>query len=203
MKTICFMPRRPDWSRAQLRDYYEHKHSPLALRWFAFDKYVRNHLTADAGEPGFDCYTEFWSTPTPGSADLMAGPVGDTMRADERIFSDQPQIRAALCDERPVSGPPRDIEHGVAHMLLLFERDGGSDDALADWLAGIACMRAILDFLTAFESYGAIRWAAAALLWDPPSMLPDPPAGWTLTHRLATEAFEYTPAEMLAMRETA
>jgi len=203
LKTICLMPRRHDVSRAAFREYYERRHSTLALRWFHFDKYVRNHLTDDSGEPGFDCYSEFWTSNPEKGAALMSGPVGDTMREDERQFTDQPMIRPALSDERLVSGPPRGIEKGVAHLLLLFVRGHGSDDALADWLAGIPCTRAVLDLLSVMDPARPIGYQAAALLWDPPALLPEPPAGWTIAHQLKTEAFEYSREEMLEMREPA
>ncbi|WP_157221110.1 EthD domain-containing protein [Flavisphingomonas formosensis] len=201
MKTICLMPRRHDVSRAAFRDYYERRHSKLALRWFHFDKYVRNHLTDDAGEPGFDCYSEFWTSNPEKGAGLMSGPVGDTMREDERQFTDQPMIRPALSEEKLVSGPPRGTETGVPHLLLLLVRDGGSDTGLGEWLAGIRCTRVVLDLLSTMDPARPIAYQAGALLWDPPALLPEAPAGWTIAHRLKTEAFEYTPEEMAAMKD--
>ncbi|MBP8235890.1 MAG: EthD domain-containing protein, partial [Rhizorhabdus sp.] len=43
-KTIGFMPRRADISRADFRAYYETRHAVLAVPLFPFRRYRRNHL---------------------------------------------------------------------------------------------------------------------------------------------------------------
>jgi uncharacterized protein (TIGR02118 family) len=206
VKSIAFMPRRADVSRTMFRTYYEHKHAPLALRWFRFDKYVRNHLIDSTGDPGFDCYSEFWSDDTSQSAEIMSTPVADILHEDERNFADQPRIRSAIAEERIVHGPPRGLDaDGTPRTLLMFERRGGEDATLVQWLSGIACHRAALDLLSPIPGtdYGAAPWQAAGSLWEPTALLADWPAGWHLTHHLNVESFEFTPAQMRAMHEAA
>ena len=69
LKALALMPRRPDLTREQFRRYYESRHTPLALRYLRFRKYVRNHLL-DAPDIGFDCVSEFW--PSAGGGDVRA-----------------------------------------------------------------------------------------------------------------------------------
>ena len=60
VKTVDFMPRRRDISRARFRNHYEQHHAPLAVPLFPFARYRRNHLVDQSIEPGFDCLSEFW-----------------------------------------------------------------------------------------------------------------------------------------------
>lgn len=120
LKAIALMPRRPDFTRAAFRDYYESWHTPLALQFFQFNKYVRNHLL-DHDELGFDCVSEFWPTRADGGFSLMQTEIGERMRVDERKFTDQPNIRALPCDEVLLAGPARTGDdtdvHKEARML--------------------------------------------------------------------------------------
>jgi hypothetical protein len=43
-KNIALLSRRAELTRAQFRDYYETRHAPLAIGYFPFTRYVRNHL---------------------------------------------------------------------------------------------------------------------------------------------------------------
>jgi uncharacterized protein (TIGR02118 family) len=127
VKTIGLMPRRPDTTRAEFRDHYEGRHAPLALGKFPFVKYVRNHVVASVPDPvGFDCLSEFWVNDVAEVLRLMAGPTGDTMREDERRFTDQPRIAPAVADELLLFGPERVFEDGIVHkeMLLLSADEG-------------------------------------------------------------------------------
>ncbi|MGF7147068.1 uncharacterized protein (TIGR02118 family) [Sphingomonas zeicaulis] len=123
IKTIGFMPRRPDISRAQFREYYETRHAPLAVPLFPFIRYRRNHLADMDVEPGFDCISEFWVPSLNQIGELMAGEVGDTMRADERNFLDQPRIVAALAD--PVA-----TGCDAGSVMVLLRNEGGDVEAL-------------------------------------------------------------------------
>ena len=108
MKTIALMPRRPDTSRAAFREHYETRHVPLALRYFRFAKYVRNHLVDPRTDGvGFDTISEFWHNDLSEAMRLMGSEVGDIMRAHAPRFTDQPRIRPATSEEILLSGPPR------------------------------------------------------------------------------------------------
>ena len=120
MKALALMPRRPDLTRAQFRDYYETRHTPLALRYFRFHKYVRNHLMT-APDIGFDCISEFWPRDLAKTYALMQGKVGERMREDERQFADQPRIVSSPCTEIHLAGAPRpDDATGVVKLALLM-----------------------------------------------------------------------------------
>lgn len=193
IKSIAFMPRRRDLSRAAFRDYYETQHVTLALRHFTFGRYIRNHL-ADDQEPGFDCLSEFWHPDPTVVAPLMAGPVGDIMRADERAFTDQSNIRAALAEEIPLTTPKPDTKPGSVKTILLLQGDNRETliDAAKD-AASHRASRMTLDLLSPFDDRPIPCNALLMACGNEP--LPfSPPSGWSISYRLATCPNE-TPIE--------
>lgn len=120
MKSISLITRRDDIPRKTFRDYYEGQHCTLAMRYFPYQRYTRNHLSDDAN-PGFDCISEF------GMSDEFLAIAGNAMAsesrarllADEREFMQPEQIRVALVDE--VVLKPATVE-GIGHRryALLF-----------------------------------------------------------------------------------
>lgn len=62
IKVVLLVRRKPGVSRQEFRRYYESRHAPLAASYLrACVRYVRNFVVEDvAGEPDFDCMTEFW-----------------------------------------------------------------------------------------------------------------------------------------------
>ena len=105
-KSLALLPRRADFSRAQFQDYYETRHATLAIRYFGFTKYVRNHLSSHENI-GFDTISEFWSDDIVKLAGLMQTEVGEILRADERRFMDRDQIRSGASTESLVAGAAR------------------------------------------------------------------------------------------------
>lgn len=182
VKTIGFMPRRPDSSRASFRAYYEERHAPLAVPLFPFRRYRRNHLADPFAEPGFDCISEFWVSSLDRIGELMAGEVGDTMRADERNFLDQPAIVAVRADERVRPGRE-------GSTLLLLTRTGGDIDTLAD-----ACrtVKAGLDLLSPLDTRPPPFDAIVSVGESPPVL----PPGWRAGPTLAVERCETDPATL-------
>ncbi|HET8613204.1 MAG TPA: EthD domain-containing protein [Sphingomonas sp.] len=177
VKTIGFMVRRPDITRAAFREHYETRHAPLAVPLFPFRRYRRNHLIDQAAEPGFDCISEFWFDSIEAIAALMAGEVGATMRADERNFLDQSAVRAAVAREA-LPGPAE------AAALCFLRREDGEDGALEAAFAGTG---AGLDLLTPFDR--PLPFDAIAAL--PPGVEPPaPPPGWRAGPCLAVERRE-------------
>jgi hypothetical protein len=120
VKALAFLPRRADLGRAAFRDYYETRHAPLALRYLAFTRYVRNHVL-DGPDLGFDCISEFWPRSIEATAALMRTKVGERMRADERAFSDQARLVSSGCEEVLLAGAARgEDESGVRKVALLL-----------------------------------------------------------------------------------
>jgi uncharacterized protein (TIGR02118 family) len=130
IKTIAFMPRRTDTTREAFRTYYERRHAPLAISFFPFRRYCRNHLVDPASEPGFDCVSEFWVESLEAIGQLMGGEIGETMRADERNFLDQPAIAAVIATEL-LPGPEQ------RHAMRMFWRESGATVSLLDPLRGL------------------------------------------------------------------
>lgn len=205
LKAIALMPRRPDLSRAQFRDYYEQRHTPLALRYFSFAKYLRNHLL-DGDDIGFDSLSEFLPRRADATASLMQGPVGERMREDERQFTDQPAIRVSRCQEILLHGPPRSAdETGSERLALMLETTlelPALTAALHHWATGIDG-RVQLDSLLGFEHAhfpcDAFLWLEGAGLADAErSPLPD---GVRTVGRFRSRTAE-TPADVLAVSGT-
>lgn len=177
VKTIGFMVRRPDITRAAFREHYETRHAPMAVPLFPFRRYRRNHLIDQVVEPGFDCISEFWFDSLETIATSMAGEAGATMRADERNFLDQSAVRAAVARE----ALPCPDETAA---LCFFRRQDGEDGALEAACAGTG---AGLDLLAPFDRPLPFDAIAAR----PPGVaLPPPPSGWQAGPCLAVERCE-------------
>jgi uncharacterized protein (TIGR02118 family) len=203
MKTVGLMPKRLDLSRSAFRDHYENRHAPLALGKFPFEKYIRNHLVASDPEPiGFDCLSEFWVGDVAEIYKIMAGPIGDIMREDERRFTDQPNIGPAVAQEIHIAGPARIIDDGLTkkEILLIRAAEGITEAAFVDsviqWGGALVAgsegglTRVTLDTVVPFEGrpfpdFTAILYGWGAGLWD--AALPDKVA---LYGRLKTVSVE-------------
>ncbi|WP_380877966.1 hypothetical protein ACFB49_14970 [Sphingomonas sp. DBB INV C78] len=197
LKSFAFMPRRVDSSRADFRTYYETRHTPLALEYFRFQKYIRNHL-ADDQEPGFDCLSEFWHGDPTVAAKTMAGPAGEVLRVDERKFTDQSNIRAAVAESSLLSGPQRDYQPGATPKTLWL-LSGSDRPALLNAATAAAAGRTdrvMLDLLSPFDER-PIPCDAILSVWGADDFAFTPPPGWSLRHRLPVLAEETAP-EILA-----
>ncbi|MFP5456312.1 MAG: EthD domain-containing protein [Alphaproteobacteria bacterium] len=181
-KTIGFMPRRADISRADFRAYYETRHAVLAAPLFPFRRYRRNHLVDQAIEPGFDCISEFWVGSLEKIGELMAGEVGDIMRADERNFLDQPNILAVRAD--PVA-----TGSDSAGTLALLVSDGGDTAALAN---AARAADAGLDLLSPLDARPSP--CDAILRFD--GALPALPEGWRVDRLIEVIPCETDPAQL-------
>jgi hypothetical protein len=123
LKTLGFLPRRRDLTRAAFREYYEHRHAPLALSHVrVFVKYVRNHLADDAAAAPFDTVSEFWYENAEAAASLgkwLQTPAGQVLRDDEEQFMDRSRIGACVAEECLLLGPARAYEPGTVRKLGL------------------------------------------------------------------------------------
>ncbi len=182
IKTIGFMPRRPDIDRAAFKTYYETRHAPLAVPLFPFRRYRRNHLADAAVEPGFDCISEFWVGSLAEIGSLMEGEVGDRMRADEPNFMDQPRILA-------VRAEPVATGSDAGRTMALLRSEGGDPDALVNTARQSG---AGLDLLAPFGTEPAPF--DAILRCD--GAVPPLPAGWTTALTVTVEAHETDPATL-------
>jgi hypothetical protein len=126
IKMLGFLPRRAEFTRPAFREYYETRHTPLALgRIHVFRKYVRNHLAVDPPAPlPFDTASEFWYDDRAALATVaewLSSPAGRVLRDDEERFMDRSRIASCFVDELTLSGPPRGFEPGPLrkHAWLL------------------------------------------------------------------------------------
>jgi hypothetical protein len=205
MKSVCLLTRRQDLSREAFHDYYETRHAPLAIGYFPFEKYVRSHLQ-DHADLGFDTVSEFWAEDLAALTSLMEGEVGEILRADERKFMDQSQIRPGGAEELLLLGPPREVDAPQARTALLVERASGVSDqafrqALRRWaqvLADVA-KRIAVDLVSPWSQRGfvgeAILW-----LWGAQAVSAQPPAEVRLLHVLAVRTAETPSADLLPHR---
>jgi hypothetical protein len=207
-KNIALLPRRSGLSRAQFRDYYENNHAPLAIGYFPFTRYVRNHL-ADSEEVGFDTISEFWSEDLARLAALMETDVGALMRADEERFMDRPQIRSGAAEEYLLAGAPRTAESpALSKYAWLLRLSPGTTAAavvadLTAWAHQLVdrrdagCTRVTLDLVRPWGA--AFPFDAVLWLWQAAPQVPATaaPRGVTVWQRLRVSAAE-TPPQVMA-----
>ncbi|CCA90282.1 EthD domain-containing protein [Novosphingobium sp. PP1Y] len=173
IKSLCALARKPGTTRGQFQSYYEEKHAPLAAGLFPFSGYVRNHLI-DAPDFGWDTISEFWNDDMAGTAALLAGTVGETMRADEEQFMDRTKVVPARVEEIVLSPGARADALGLRSALLVTGTRASADihaqvieqvRELAEHSEGVSVD--LVDTGTQFP--------ASAVIWLPgePSALPD------------------------------
>ena len=209
-KSIALLTRRAGLTRPQFHEYYETRHAPLAIGYFAFSKYVRNHLVG-ADEVEFDTLSEFWSEDIVRLAGLMQTEIGDIMRADEARFMDRAQNRSGASSESLLAGAPRGVESApqskVAWLLCRTAFDAVTfARAVADWgcacaaRSGVSCERVTLDIV---EPWAGPPFPFDAILWfwmrggerPAESAAPDGVSRW---RTIAAQSRETSPEAMAA-----
>jgi hypothetical protein len=209
MKSIALLPRRADFSRAQFKEYYETRHAPLALGYFPFAKYVRNHLLEDDGI-GFDTISEFWNEDIARMASLMQTEIGEIFRADERRFMERERITMGGSTETLLAGSPRPVEAAPClKQAWLLQRTPDADAAVfavdaANWGRDVAvrsrCTRATLDVISPWPG-PAFPFQAILWLWEQggaAAVEPPTPRALSRWHGLAVLAHESPPEVMAA-----
>ena len=216
MKSVCLLSHRPDQSREAFREYYESHHAFLGMEHFAFRKYLRNHVVASHPEEvDFDCLSEFWQDDLARAYEILASPVGEILREDERRFTDAPRIRSAAAVEILVAGPERGVERGIARKqaLLLVREPELDPQAFAAAALGLGerlhrelpgVLRVTLDEIRRFEGDASFPYDGILSLWlaaDAPGAAGvAPPAGITLAAVVTLDSIE-SPPELLAAHE--
>ena len=196
LKSVCTLVRRADFSADMFRDYYENNHATLAIQYFPFRRYVRNHVVATPAA-GFDTISEFWSEPSETTGALMDGPVGDIMRADEQRFMDRSGIAPAGADEHVLSDGALTDPDGYRFAVLLDwdPEKLGTTDELLDWAAalGKTAPGVSLDLTT---SWTPTAFPGRAILWTPQATLPEPQPSWLRSKTVKVRRYE-TPRDKL------
>jgi uncharacterized protein (TIGR02118 family) len=112
IKVVLLVRRKPGITREEFRRYYESRHAPLAASQLrSCLRYVRNFVIEDvAGEPDFDCVTEFWyelDGPWREARDYIASEASRQVLAeDEAKFMDRGSMRVVVvaeCETAPAS----------------------------------------------------------------------------------------------------
>ncbi|MCO5785271.1 hypothetical protein DHB74_02755 [Pseudomonas sp. G11-1] len=135
MKAVSLVSRRADLDRAGFRDYYETTHCPLAMQYFPFLGYTRNHLL-DHPELDFDCISEFEAPAWLDDVDVMGSRSRQLVMDDELKFMDPARIRVAGVRRHVLITPAREAAAGrLDSRVLLLERQGDSMLAEARQLA--------------------------------------------------------------------
>jgi uncharacterized protein (TIGR02118 family) len=166
-KSVCALTRREDFKRDTFQAYYENSHAVLAIKYFPFRHYVRNHVV-ETPDAGFDTLSEFWSENIEAAATLMNGPVGDIMRADEERFMDRSRITPAGVQEHVLSaGASTDADACRFAALLDWDAEQpNAQAALLEWATDVArsSTGVSLDLTT---SWTTNVFPGRAILWTP------------------------------------
>ncbi len=104
IKAMSLVSRKHGLTREEFSRHYEEVHVPLALKHFAFKKYVRNYVikSPDAEEPEFDCITEVWfetMEDCQAAAEFSVSEAYEVIAEDEERFMDRSRIVAFLVEE--------------------------------------------------------------------------------------------------------
>lgn len=194
-KSICALAHKPGSTREDFQLYYEDHHVPLAVGYFPFSAYARNHVI---GTQSFDWDTisEFWADDIAAAAALMAGPVGEIMAADEERFMDRSVIASAGVEEVILSSGPRAGKDGQRTALLIQDSAENVDlrSVAMDWARSLAndLSGVSVDFTT---NWTERAFPAKAVLWLPGTQQPSTPQG-LLVQKLLVRRAE-TPASQL------
>jgi len=166
-KSICALAHKPGSTRDDFQLYYEEQHVPLAIGYFPFSGYARNHIVG-AADFRWDTISEFWADDIEKAAALMAGPIGQIMVADEERFMDRPLIASAGVEEIILSPGERASNEGYRTSVLVQAVVDGGDlrGQLLEWAGGIASdLEGVsVDFTTAWTE---MTFPAKAVLWLP------------------------------------
>lgn len=128
IRTIAFIARRADLTRARFRAHYEERHAPLARPHMGgLVHYVRNHV-GDTTELGFDVISEFGYESRSAFEQIVAriaSPAGDAVREDELRFMDKPVNTYFAAEVAAREGGARPLPGSRAKQLALARaRDG-------------------------------------------------------------------------------
>ena len=102
IKAMSFVSRKPGLSREEFIEHYEQVHSPLALKHFPFQRYVRNYVMPGTEDLGFDCITEVWFETMEdcvAAAEFSVSEDYKIISEDEERFMDRDKIVAFLVEE--------------------------------------------------------------------------------------------------------
>lgn len=166
-KSICALAHKPGTTREDFQLYYEENHAPLAISYFPFSAYARNHVTG-AQLFRWDTISEFWADDIEEAAALMAGPVGKIMAADEQRFMNRPLIASAGVEEVILSsGNPAGTD-GRRTALLVQNAPEHVDlrSTVMEWARGFAkdMPGVSVDFTS---NWTDLAFPARAVLWLP------------------------------------
>jgi uncharacterized protein (TIGR02118 family) len=105
-KLLLLLKRRPGMSRDAFREYYEHQHMPLAMKFMAgATRYMRRYIEPSPGmpEPEIDVITEIWFSDRKTLDMVIYAMAKDMMPpeiiADEEKLFDRPASRAYAVSE--------------------------------------------------------------------------------------------------------
>ena len=143
MKYLSLIRQRADLSATEFRDYYEHRHAPLALQFFPPSLYQRNYptncLLADC-----ECLSEFDYPDDFDLSQVFLSEAAKALARDESNFIQRELTRTARAElkwgQAPDQARPRN------RQLLLF-----SEQAAAEQLLQVVATHAERNAVTLYE----------------------------------------------------
>jgi uncharacterized protein (TIGR02118 family) len=165
MKTVSILARKSQITPLQFYDYYEEKHAPLAVKFFPFTRYVRNHLE-EGSDVGFDTISEFWADEFAEIVEIRKGPAGDIMDADVARFMVPHLARGSSVDEIILSRGAQTDLAGLRYAVLLRWESGNAIALVREWASLLAAKQPGVS-LDVMGVLGEGSFPADAILWVP------------------------------------
>ncbi|MGE4609378.1 MAG: EthD domain-containing protein [Myxococcota bacterium] len=175
IRTLALIVRRPDVTRRDFRDHYEHVHAPLALPYMTGLKhYLRNHVSEQLSglEPGFDVMTEFGyarAEDVQHIVSILQSEEGEPIVRDELTFMDKARNTFfAIGDPVVIAGGEQAPDSAVKVAALLKSAAGGAFGPLLETGPLHAVTHEVLG-----GPHGEPPWDEVAFLWYSPGALDD------------------------------
>ena len=137
MKAVSLVSKRDALSVGDFQQYYENIHCWLAMKYFPYIRYTRNHVVSSRSAVDFACISEFVLDPLFSGKDLMNSGSRAKLLADELMFMKPECIRVVPMHEQYLLGAADQTVNEKRYAFLFHKKTDLSNVVvnIKDWLA--------------------------------------------------------------------